>query len=120
MREISTQEINNVAGGSLWDIITGGGSSNAPVVPSNPSASSIGNALGTAIGGLVDKVVGGTSNTTAGGSLGGGIGSIVDAAHSTSAGDISKNVINAVTGIGEGVIGIGSGILNGIAHFLPH
>lgn len=111
MREIKLQEINNVSGGSLLgDIIhgiTGSGSTPSP----SQSAASIGSSLGNTIGGFFDTIFGGTNHATAGAELGGGIGSIIDAAHSTTAADISKNVGAAVTGIGQGVIDIGKNLI---------
>lgn len=120
MREISSQEITQVAGGAGLGDIIGGIGSIVGLVP----ASTIGKMVGSAIGGYIDQAytaktgINTNAEAVAGGILGGGIGSMIDAVKATSEADINRYMNNAIDGISQGLFGVASGIFNGIKGIL--
>lgn len=101
MREISSQEINIVAGGIGF-------------------GAKAGNIIGTTIGGLIDNTYGQltgittSAEATAGGLLGSGFGSLIDALASNSTTTINDNVNKAITDISQGLTGAIKGVSDGI------
>ncbi|MDI2091658.1 hypothetical protein [Commensalibacter oyaizuii] len=104
MREISTNEIQFVAGGLFGFTF-----------------SSLGQSIGSGIGGLIDKAFGGTTALSSSlGQIGQGVGALFDAPFQLlSISNALNTLTGAVSDIGTGIYNTGKEIISGIGSLIP-
>ncbi len=111
MREITTQEISCVAGGSWFGNAIGSISNIVSGIKHHDSATSIGTSIGSLIGSTVDEITHNKAQagTTGGGLIGGGIGSLIDAHNASSEFAKKIDLLQAVTKLTSGFSTISKG-----------